>query len=177
MEEGREASRKGQACGRRASLEFGDTPLRRARSHSSHNSSLRTMSLRTAFSPIFRTSTRGTGRAFSTSPVAAKHYLEATPAQFETVITQDRVVLVDFFATWCGPCKVLTPILKSTINEDGSADRKSQSGRLRAPPHAPKPLALAPQTSQTNPLYPLQLSLLIREQPSPYRTNAGRIAC
>ena len=38
---------------------------------------------------------------------------------FNDVISEDRLVLVDFFATWCQPCKMMHPVLVQVKEELG----------------------------------------------------------
>ena len=36
--------------------------------------------------------------------------------EFNSLINSDSLVVIDFFATWCGPCKMLSPVLENVSN-------------------------------------------------------------
>ena len=44
--------------------------------------------------------------------------VEITDQSFqETVLNSDKPVLVDFWAAWCGPCRMLGPIIEEVAND------------------------------------------------------------
>ncbi|MCW3805154.1 thioredoxin [Plebeiibacterium marinum] len=46
--------------------------------------------------------------------------IDVTDATFEEVVlNSDKPVLVDFWAEWCGPCRMVTPIVKELAEDYG----------------------------------------------------------
>ncbi|KAI6045528.1 thioredoxin-like protein [Pisolithus marmoratus] len=71
-----------------------------------------------------------TRRQIHASRICREQYFDATQETFTRVALNenigDRVVLVDFYADWCSPCRMISPILKKLTGDPSS---KTGSGR------------------------------------------------
>tara|TARA_Y100001949_G_C15990076_1_gene332419 strand:- start:2121 stop:2441 length:321 start_codon:yes stop_codon:yes gene_type:complete len=48
--------------------------------------------------------------------------VEILDSNFDEVLNKNKVVLVDFWAEWCGPCRMIAPMIEELANEyDGKA--------------------------------------------------------
>ena len=60
--------------------------------------------------------------------------MEFTDANFEQeVLKSDKPVLVDFWAPWCGPCKMIGPIIEELAK---TMDGKAKVGKVNVDEHS-----------------------------------------
>ena len=92
----------------------------------------------------------------------SQHILYISDGTFEAEVLQSAVpVLVDYWAEWCGPCKMIAPILDEVAKEYGDRlkDRKTEYRRKSGYP-----------AKIRHPRYPYAHAFQKRE----YRGNQGR---
>jgi len=50
-------------------------------------------------------------------PTSAEPTVAISPARFNEIVNQDKLILIKFGATWCGPCRSVDKELKSLAGE------------------------------------------------------------
>ncbi|TRM62554.1 thioredoxin-like protein [Schizophyllum amplum] len=63
---------------------------------------------------------QGSRRSFASTALRAKHYPNADQKVYNDMSGEsfkDRIVLVDFYADWCRPCHMLSPVLEKSTAE------------------------------------------------------------
>lgn len=55
----------------------------------------------------------------ASAPVDTEHKT-MTVAEFDKAIASEKLTMVDFYTTWCGPCKMMAPFIEEIKNEQSS---------------------------------------------------------
>jgi thioredoxin 1 len=66
-------------------------------------------------------------KSFQTHQHIMAKAVEITDNNFEEIIKTDKPVMVDFWAEWCGPCKVIGPVVEELA---GDLEGKAIVGKL-----------------------------------------------
>ncbi len=71
--------------------------------------------------------------------MAGKHVVQINDLNFEAeVLKSDKPVLIDFTATWCGPCKQLAPLIDELADETAGTYKVAKLDIDEAPATAAK---------------------------------------
>jgi thioredoxin 1 len=49
--------------------------------------------------------------------MASQHVVELTDGNFAETVKNGQLVVVDFWAPWCGPCRMLTPVIDRVADQ------------------------------------------------------------
>jgi thioredoxin len=88
-----------------------------------------------------------------------------TAANFESTVTENPIVLVDWWAAWCGPCRMFAPVFeKASVKHGdivfGKVDTEAEQG-----------LAMAAQITSIPTLMVFRDGILVFSQPGALRAN------
>lgn len=92
--------------------------------------------------------------------------IEVTDENFQEITARDGIVILDFWATWCGACRTFSPVYEAASEEHpdivfGKVDTEDQQG-----------LAAAAQISSIPTLMAFREGILVFSQPGAMPANA-----